>query len=135
MRFLSLLCVLVPCVLGAQEASVRVRVQHEGTPVSNARVTSDTLTRVTTASGVVVLRLAAGAHWLHATRIGFSPDSFRLSLAAGGDTTVTLTLERHAETMEAVVVSSTRSERRVEDTPVRVEVIDEEEIAEKVAMT
>ncbi|MBC7894067.1 MAG: TonB-dependent receptor plug domain-containing protein, partial [Cytophagaceae bacterium] len=37
--------------------------------------------------------------------------------------------------MEAVVVSATRSERRVEDVPLRVEVIDEEEIAEKVAMT
>jgi outer membrane receptor for ferrienterochelin and colicins len=42
--------------------------------------------------------------------------------------------ERGAE-LEAVVVTSTRGERRVEDTPLRVEVIDEEEVAEKVAMT
>ncbi|MBM4195339.1 MAG: TonB-dependent receptor, partial [Gemmatimonadetes bacterium] len=34
-----------------------------------------------------------------------------------------------------VVVTATRSERRVEDTPVRVEVVDEDEVAEKVAMT
>jgi outer membrane receptor for ferrienterochelin and colicins len=37
--------------------------------------------------------------------------------------------------LEAVIVSATRGERRVEDTPLRVEVIDEDEIAEKVAMT
>jgi outer membrane receptor for ferrienterochelin and colicins len=37
--------------------------------------------------------------------------------------------------LAAVVISATRSERRLEDVPLRVEVIDEEEIAEKVAMT
>src|SRR6185295_3830813 len=49
--------------------------------------------------------------------------------------TITLSLERLPESMEGVVVSATRSERRVEDIPLRVEVIDAEEIAEKVAMT
>ena len=37
--------------------------------------------------------------------------------------------------LEPVKVSATRAERRVEDTPLRVEVVDEEEVAEKVAMT
>ncbi|MBA3889828.1 MAG: TonB-dependent receptor plug domain-containing protein, partial [Gemmatimonadaceae bacterium] len=40
-----------------------------------------------------------------------------------------------AAEVPGVVVNATRGERRVEDTPLRVEVIDEEEIAEKVAMT
>ena len=38
-------------------------------------------------------------------------------------------------TLDRVVVSATRGERRVEDTPLRIEVIDEDEIAEKVSMT
>lgn len=37
--------------------------------------------------------------------------------------------------LRAAVISATRAERRVEDTPIRVEVVDEEEIAEKTAMT
>jgi len=44
-------------------------------------------------------------------------------------------LEEQSTELEAIVVTATRGERRVEDTPLRVEVIDEEEIAEKVAMT
>ena len=37
--------------------------------------------------------------------------------------------------LERVIVSAGRGERRVEDTPLRIEVIDEDEIAEKVSMT
>jgi iron complex outermembrane receptor protein len=70
-----------------------------------------------------------------ASRIGYRPATLRFVLRAGQDTAVTARLEaQHAE-LEAVVVSATRGERRVEDTPLRIEVIDEEEVAEKVAMT
>lgn len=135
MRFLPSLIFCVAFPAAAQDATVRVRVEHEGAPLSGARVSTDTLARTTTASGSVLLRVPTGTRWILATRIGFAPDSLQVTLAAGADTTITLTLERHAETMESVIVTSTRTGRRVEDTPVRVEVIDEEEIAEKVTMT
>jgi len=44
-------------------------------------------------------------------------------------------VRQEAAELDRVVVSATRGERRVEDTPLRIEVIDEEEIAEKVSMT
>jgi iron complex outermembrane receptor protein len=56
-------------------------------------------------------------------------------LRSGQDTVVVARLAEQGAALETVVVSATRGERRVEDTPLRVEVIDEEEVAEKVAMT
>ena len=44
-------------------------------------------------------------------------------------------VREEAATLERIVVNATRGERRVEDTPLRIEVIDEDEIAEKVSMT
>lgn len=57
------------------------------------------------------------------------------TLRPGVDTIVTLTLLVQAVDTDVVIVTSTRGERRVEDTPLRVEVINEEEIAEKVTMS
>lgn len=87
------------------------------------------------ATGEVILSLAAGQHEVVASRLGFVPDTLRIALRAAQDTSVTMDLEAAVAAIEAVVVSATRSERRIEDLPLRVEVIDEEEIAEKVAMT
>lgn len=43
--------------------------------------------------------------------------------------------EHEAEALEAVIVSATRSEQRIEDAPVRVEVLGREEVEEKMMMT
>lgn len=115
-------------------ATLRVQVLQDSTPVEGVLVRSGRLGRQTGADGRVVLQLPAGPHVVVAARIGFRPDSLALTLHAGQDTSVTLRLEEHHAELESVVVSATRAERRVEDTPLRVEVIDEEEVAEKVAM-
>ena len=70
-----------------------------------------------------------------AAKIGYRPDSVAVALRAGPVNTITLTLIAQAVSVEAMIVSATRGERRVEDAPRRVEVIDEEEIAEKVTMS
>jgi iron complex outermembrane receptor protein len=119
----------------AQDATVRVRVVHEGVAVPGARVSADTMVRTTDATGSVRLVLASGTHRIFVAKIGFGPDSAVLAVSAGSDTSITMAVERLAEDIEGIVVAATRSERRVEDTPLRVEVIDEEEVAEKVAMT
>ncbi|MES2524826.1 MAG: TonB-dependent receptor plug domain-containing protein, partial [Gemmatimonadota bacterium] len=103
--------------------------------IEAATVRSGAWAGQTSARGEIVARLLAGAHTLVATRIGYAPDSARLTLRAGIDTTITIVLVRRAADMDAVIVSATRGERRVEDTPIRVETIDQEEIAEKVAMS
>lgn len=147
MRFPGALAlVLAPVVataLPAQEppagadslARITVRVLQEDTALERATVRAGAARALTNPDGIAVLFLSAGAHHVVATRIGFRPDSLPLAVRRGADTTITLRLEEQIAAVDAIIVSATRSERRVEDVPLRVEVIDEEEIAEKVAMT
>lgn len=65
------------------------------------------------------------------TRIGFAPDSVTVAPA---DTAVSIALHSTAE-IEGMIVSATRSDRRIEDDPLRVEVLDREEVEEKLRMT
>ncbi len=119
-------------------AAVTVRVHGDSaqaTRVSSATVRSGTTVARTNDEGEALLRLATGTRTIVATRIGYRPDSITITLRAGADTTVTLILIAQPVHADAVIVTSTRGERRVEDTPLRVEVIDEEEIAEKVTMS
>ncbi|HEX5829384.1 MAG TPA: TonB-dependent receptor plug domain-containing protein, partial [Gemmatimonadaceae bacterium] len=117
---------------------LRVRVTRDtagGAPLDAALVRSGRAGAQTDERGEATLRLAPGPHTVVAAKIGFSPESVLVTIRAGADTAIALSLVERAAELEGVVVSATRGERRVEDTPLRVEVIDEEEIAEKVAMT
>ena len=116
-------------------ARVHVRVVSASIGVESAIVRAGRFGAQTNVRGEAELRVTPGAHTLVASKLGLRPDSVRLTLRAGADTSITIMLEAQVAQVEAVIVSATRSERRVEDVPLRVEVIDEEEIAEKVAMT
>lgn len=138
----ALIGVAVPAASPAQDvpradapATVRVRVRHDSAAAAGATVRSDVIARRTDATGVATLRLAPGAHVIITSRLGFTPDTLALTLQSGQDTTVVVALEARAAEIEHVVVAATRAERRVEDSPLRVEVVDEEEVAEKTAMT
>jgi outer membrane receptor for ferrienterochelin and colicins len=139
-----LLSCLVSATASAQEGrpadttfAIRVHVHHAQQPIPGAVVRAVATPRSavqTDAEGNALLHLPEGVHLLVATRIGFRPDSVRLTLPAGESVTLRIELQpQHAE-LDAVVVSATRGDRRVEDTPLRVEVIDEEELGEKITM-
>jgi outer membrane receptor for ferrienterochelin and colicins len=155
----------LPSQLGAQStavaqdslATVTVRVRGDSAgiprPLSGAAVGSGTVGSLTDSAGVATLRLPPRAHTIIVARVGYSRDTLRLLLRANSDTTLDIVLAfppimltdglRAAGAAPAAqpaelagfIVSSTRGQRRVEDTPIRVETIDEEEIAEKVAMS
>ena len=116
-------------------ATLTVLVRDDTRPIPGAIVRSGRIAAQTGPTGEATLRLAAGTYTIIAARIGFIPDSATITLAPAATETLTIQLQPAVAEIERVVVSATRSERRVEDTPLRVEVIDEEEIAEKVAMT
>jgi iron complex outermembrane receptor protein len=58
-----------------------------------------------------------------------------LFLAEARDTTVTVLLEAVAIETEGIVVTSGRTERRIEDEPLRIEAVSREEVEEKLLMT
>ena len=120
-------------------ATVRLHVVHlsvgvDTLPVERAAVRAGSVARFTDTAGTATLRLRAGTHLITIGRIGFAPESLTVTLVSGVDTTVQVRLEEQATQLEAVIVTATRSGRRIEE-PVRVEVLDEDEMNEKLDMT
>lgn len=67
--------------------------------------------------------------------LGHESASVQTQVAAGGETSIIVELHPEAVELDGVVVMSTRTGRRVQDEPLRVEVLDREEIEEKALMT
>ena len=138
MRHLILALALVASHRGlaAQDsASVRVTVSTAAGPLGDALVQSGTLKTRTDQSGFAALRLERGTRTLVVARIGYVPDTLSLVLLPGLDTMVSVVLAEQPAELEEIVVASTRSDRRVEDQPLRVEVLAREEVEEKLLMT
>lgn len=121
----------------AQEAAgtVRLRVESHGTPLAGAEVRAGRAGALTDADGRAVLRLPPGPHTISVSRIGYARGSARLDVVAGMDTTLVIALAEAPIEADGIVVLSTRTGRRIEDEPVRVEVLAREEIEEKMLMT
>ena len=144
MRLTIALCALLlsPDIAFAQNitgtARLTVNVRRDsasGVPVDGALVRGGTAVSRTNRSGVALLSLDAGQQQVVVTRLGYKPDTAVVAIVLNRDTSVTMVLAPLSIEINEVIVSSTRAERRVEDTPMRVEVIDDEEIAEKVSMS
>ena len=129
------LAVIVPSAAHAQGARVTLRALSDGSPVEGAQVTAGTVGSLTNAEGESVLVLPAGEHRLSVSRIGYAPVELFLELLVGADTTVVVTLEEDIIETQGILVTSTRTERRIQDEPLRVEVVSREEVEEKMLMT
>lgn len=132
--------VLLLCVHGAsaqeRTSTVRVEVRSEGQPVSDAVVVAGTVHGVTDARGLAELRVPAGAQRITVSKDGYIAVTAELTIDAGGEAAVAVELPVAPSVDEdVIVVASTRTGRRVEDQPTRVEVLDREEIEEKMLMT
>ncbi len=68
------------------------------------------------------------------TRAGFDPAAAAIDIAAGVASTMDIELQPQSTIEETVVVTATRAERRIEDEPLRIEVVPAEEVQEKIAM-
>jgi iron complex outermembrane receptor protein len=111
-------------------ARLTVRVLHESAPLPGAIVRAGDASAVTGARGTAVLALAPGAHRVVVARAGFAADSVGVTLAAGVDTTITVSLAEAVAEVEAVVATATRSGTILQDQPIRVEAVPQEEIEE-----
>lgn len=132
-----LVALLLPVALTAQEGEgrVHVRVVSEAGPVPGAEVRSPASPDGTAdALGQATLRLPAGEHRISVRKAGLAPGEVTVRVRAESDTTVTVRLEWIAVEAEGVVVTATRTSRRIEDEPERVEVLPREEIEEKLSM-
>ena len=116
-------------------AAVTVAVTRDGLPLSDVTVRSGEIGQITDERGGAVLRLPPGERQLIASRIGFVAETLLVTLRAGVDTTVSIALTERVTELSTTIVSATRSGRRIEDEPLRVEVLAAEEVEEKLLMT
>jgi outer membrane receptor for ferrienterochelin and colicins len=134
---LLVLCLVVPLRLAAQDsARVTVRVRSGEGPVAGARVASGSVAAASDSGGTAVLALPAGERRIVVAKSGFARAVVSLVLAS--DTTIDVGIEEaeeHEAEVEELVVTATRSEQRIGDVPVRVEVLGREEVEEKMLMT
>jgi len=115
--------------------SIRVEVASGGTRLAGATVTAGGRVTSTDARGIAFVVVPAGAVSLEVSFDGYLPVSTTVDVGPGAERMVRIDLTPAPEHEEVVTVSATRTGRRLEDQPMRVEVLAREEIEEKMLMT
>jgi outer membrane receptor for ferrienterochelin and colicins len=124
---------LVPAA--AQQATLRIEVRSKGRAVAGASVVANGAAHRTNEAGVVTVAVDAGTTQIVISKEGLAPATTSVDLRPGEERTVAIDLEPQEPIEEHVTVSATRTAKRVEEEPVRVEVLGREEIEEKLMMT
>ena len=125
------------CELTAQEfGQVRVEVLATNKPVIGAEVVAKGTTIPTNNEGVVTIRVPSGTTQITVVAEGYLPVTVSVDVGTDHEHVLHITLIQQPSLEEEVtVVASTRTDRRIEDQPLRVEVLNREEIEEKMLMT
>jgi len=135
--------VLPACVFSALASTVargqtgsRVTVQVFGdtVPVGGALVRRAATSARTDDRGTATLFVPPGVDTIVVTKIGFRPDTTILAARIELDTAFVVRLVEQAEVVSPVFVTSTRTERRLEEEPLRIEVLAGDDVGEKSEM-
>ncbi len=116
------------------KALVKEKESNEALPGVTVSADSLLLNGVTNDSGLIVFtRLPEGSYRFHFYSVGHKPQSVFVQLP--DTTTLTVFLQREEKTLEDVtVISTTRNNQRIENAPLKVEVLGKEEMDEENAI-
>ena len=130
-------CALVVPAVPRQppQAAIRVLVQTETVPVSDATVRVNGVTTRTDSNGIAISRVVPGTVAVNVTKDGFVPGGTSVVVDEAREWQIVLELQRLPTEHEEITVHATRTEGRLADSPTRVEVLGAEEIEEKTMMT
>lgn len=106
-----------------------------GTPVQGAEIILAGRTHLTDRRGEARIEVGPGSIELTVVKAGFVAVTTTIAVGNGQLQPMTIELQRLPTVQETVTVAATRTERGLEDQPMRVEVLDAEEIEERVMMT
>jgi outer membrane receptor for ferrienterochelin and colicins len=135
---IGVLVCLQPAPLAAQTQSgtLRVQVRAEDKPAEKAEVLAAGAVQQTDASGTAQIQLLAGEVELTVVKPGYVTTTVKVTVTGGVRQDVTVDLQPEPTLEETItVVATTRTNKRLEDQPMRVEVLAREEIEEKMLMT
>ena len=112
-----------------------VDVYSRSQSISEAEVVVGNRTVLTDERGRATIESPPGDLTLTVQKAGFKSHSQRVSIAEEITTPLTVELQPEGHLEQEITVTATRSEQRIEDTPIRIEVLQQEEIEEKALMT
>src|SRR4051812_2943193 len=119
----------------ASTVEIQIVVRSDSGPIPRAQVIVNGVTTETDAEGRATLQVVPGPVDITVVKESFNPVTISATAMLGESQVIPVTLERQAAIEEHVTVSATRTDKRIEDQPMRVEVLDAEEIEEKQLMT
>src|SRR5262249_32794123 len=109
-----------------------VEVRSESNPIPNANIVVNGQTHLTDSRGIAIMSVSSGHLDITVTKDGFAPTSASVEVPPDQTIPVAIELSRAPSIEEHVTVSATRTDKRIEDVPMRVEVLDTEEVQEQV---
>ena len=122
-------------VLGqAPQSSIRVEVKSGSVPVSDAEVVAGSQTAHTGKDGVAVLLAVPGQAKLTVSKDGFYPAQASVEVLASHESDAEIALEPKQTEEQEVTVYATRTDIRLQDSPLHIEVVGQDEISEELAM-
>lgn len=131
--FISFLVVFVCSCFGQERpGTLLIDVRVEERALAGATVLAEGKSYSTDENGRVVVSAAPGELEISASASEYAPAAVTVMVLAGQEQRVVIELEAHEE---EIVVSATRTDARLDDQPTRVEVLDRDEIEEKMLMT
>ena len=133
----ALVCsVVVPITAQTPTTTVRVHARAADKPVAGAEVVVAGVTHITDSTGTATIVTTPGTVDITVIKPGFTPTTASVQVVASATQDVVVQLHPQPALEETVtVVASTRTDKRLEDQPMRVEVLAREEIEEKMLMT
>ena len=119
----------------ATQALVVEVLSDDNKPLPGASVEVGGRTAISDDAGRVTFDVAIGMHHVVVEAKGHLASTREVVVGAQSPPLLQITMSRVPEAEETVIVTATRTNTRLQDQPVRVEVIDREEIEEKALMT
>jgi len=116
-------------------ATLQIEVRSKSGPVSGATVVVNGATHTTALDGSVTVSVEAGVVEITAVKDGFVPVTATVTVPEDQTQQVVIDLLESPVIEEEVTVAATRTDKRLDDQPMRVEVLAREEIEEKMLMT
>jgi hypothetical protein len=117
------------------QATVRVEVTADAKPVTDAAVKINDHSIRTGKQGVAIASVSKGPLQISVVKYGYFPAATTILAFAAQEYVVRMDLQPRKEVEESIKVFATRNDVRVQDSPLHVEVLQREEIEEKMLMT
>jgi len=132
---LTLLAIAAAAFAQQPQATIRVEVTAESIPIQGAEVTVNGKSVRTDQNGSAMAVAALGDTKIQVTKDGYFPAHTSLLTDAEREWVVRVTLAPQKEVQEEIKVYATRNDVRVQDLPLHVEVLQRDEVEEKMLMT